>query len=354
MSNRLIISLPVKPYAKMSVGRMTTPILGESLAKSFDGNFVMSINDLSSYDTRESSSFIELLNHYNINPNSFWIDREHIQELIEKVYLLIEKGFIREEEKELLRCECGKTEIAKDNISTINFKDSLFEIRDGKYYCKFCHSECIISKEVALVFNSRLVDKNGMLFYPYFMNKDKKTFDNTVGNNDIVISRKRDTGIIIEYNSHIYNLDIDFLWEVFLSLFSDEEKIVMCGNHQMYQLYMVGMLEKCFNKNSNTVCLATPYLESSSDEAKLENRALSLKVYSLLVMRWAKKENTFDPALLNYINTMNVEKKQMLYEILIEGVECTHDIGSDLQLVLGRKYNFQVANTELKRRRRNV
>ena len=38
-------------------------------------------------------------------------------------------GYICEKEKQIIRCTCGKVEIAKDNISTINLKDSLLEIK---------------------------------------------------------------------------------------------------------------------------------------------------------------------------------------------------------------------------------
>ena len=101
------------------------------------------------------------------------------------------------------------------------------------------------------------------------------------------------------------------------------------------------MLENCFTKDSKTICLATPYLISNNCELELEDKIMSLKVFDLLVLKWAKKDNTFDVSLLNYINSMSVEKKQMLYDILIEEIETTSDISKDLEMVLKRKYNFQ-------------
>lgn len=205
-----------------------------------------------------------------------------------------------------------------------------------------------------MIFSSSKVKKTNMIFYPNFINNDKLTFDNTVGVNDIIISRNRNTGIIIEINNNKYNLDIDFLWEIYLSLFDNKEKIVMCCNRQLYQLYMVGMLEKCFNDSSNTICLATPYLEYSSKQDELLNRKLSLKIYSLLVLKWAKKDNIFDESLLKYINSMNVEKKQLLYDILLSEIEKEEDIVTELRKTLTKKYNFQNVSMELKRRRKNV
>lgn len=43
---------------------------------------------------------------------------------------------------------------------------------------------------------------------------------------EILISKQRETRISIVHNYTNYNLDIDFIWEVFLSLFNEKEKIV--------------------------------------------------------------------------------------------------------------------------------
>lgn len=353
MNDKLIITLPVAPYSPLSVGKMTTPILGESLAKTMNAKFVMSLNLLSTYQKRDSEGFYNLMKNYNINPDYYWCDSEHINELIEKVYSLIKMGYIKEKEKKIILCDCGKVEIDSDNIETINMDDTLIEIVNGKYYCKSCKKECHTIVKKALVFDSRMVDKSNLVFYPEFMNKERVTFDDTVGSHDVIISRKRDTGIVIEINNNQYNIDIDFIWEIFLSLFNESEKIVMCGNRQLFQLYMVGMLEKCFNRESKTVCLATPYLEKSDKQILLENRKLSLKVFTLLSLKWAKKSNTFDETLLKYINSMNVQKKQMLYDILIEEIQSSGNLEVDLKKVLTKKYNLQNANSELKRRRKN-
>lgn len=354
MNDRLIITLPVAPYSEMSVGKMSTPILGESLAKSMNCRFIMSVNVLSTYQNRECEGFFKLMREYDINPDLYWVDKDHIYVLINKIYYLINNGFIEEKEKKILICDCGRVEINEDNLGTINYNDSLIEIIDNKYYCRYCHHECSVDNRLVLVFNSSKVDISNMRFYPNFINKDKLTFDNTISINDIIISRKRNTGIIIEINNNQYNLDIDFLWEIYLSLFDNKDKIVMCCNRQLYQLYMVGMLDKCFNSDTNTVCLATPYLEYSSRQDELLDRKLSLKIYSLLVLKWAKKDNVFDESLLKYINSMNVDKKQLLYEILLSEVSCSSCISDDLRYILTKKYNFQNANMELKRRRRNV
>ena len=293
---RIIMTMPIAPYKTFSVGKMSTPILAETLAKKMNCKFILAVNLLDSYKNRSIDEYKKLLKKYNIIPDGYWIDMEHLDKLLEKLYYLIDKGYVYSKEKEILICSCKKVEISKDNISTINMQDACFNIIDDKYYCKSCGSECVFNKEPCLVFNPNLVMNKDLLFYPEFINKDVKTFFNTVGTNEIIISRKRETGIKINYESKEYNIDIDFLWQIYLSLFPNYEKIIICSNHQLYQLFMVSMLEKCFDNNGRTICLATPYLNINNldTQQELENRVLSLKLFSLFNQKWAKKENIFD------------------------------------------------------------
>lgn len=352
---KIILTMPISPYKNFSIGKMTTPILAETLAKKMNAKFIMAVNILDSYKDRNFEEYEKLLKKYDIIPNEYWIDKNYIDRLLEKVYLLIERGYIYSKKVEILSCGCKKVEISKYNLDSINMKDANFFIKDNDYYCKSCLGKCTLRKEETLVFNSNLIENKQLYFYPEFINKDIKTFFNTVGRNEIVISRERETGIKVNYNNIEYNLDVDFLWQLYLSLFPNTDKIVICSNHQLYQLFMVAMLEKCFDNQGKTICLATPYLnvENKSKELELEDRIVSLKIISLLSQKWSKKENSFDEGLLKYINSMNVEKKQMLYELIIEEIE-QMEIENELKLILTKKINMQNLNKELKRRRRNV
>ena len=97
--------------------------------------------------------------------------------------------------------------------------DSCFEEYNGKYYCKSCKSECHTLNQTVLVFDPNKIENKNIIFYPEFINKDIKTFNQTIRKNQIIISRNRETGIILTYNNKEYNIDIDFLWEIYLSLF---------------------------------------------------------------------------------------------------------------------------------------
>ena len=52
---RLILTMPIAPYSKFSIGKMSTPILAEALAKKMGGEFYLAVNLLDSYKNREIS-----------------------------------------------------------------------------------------------------------------------------------------------------------------------------------------------------------------------------------------------------------------------------------------------------------
>lgn len=352
---RLVITMPIAPYKKFSLGKMSTPILAKSLATKLNAKYILAVNTLDSYKERELDDYVNLLKRYNISPDEFWIDSNNINALLDKINYLIDNNYIYSDKRNIMSCDCKKVEIPVDNIKTINMADSCFYEKENHYYCKHCHSLCKITEKDCLIFNPKMIKDLDLIFYPEFINKDIKTFYNTIMNNDIIISRERKTGICLTYQNKNYNIDIDFLWEVYLSLFPNRDKIVICSNHQLYQLFMVSMLEKCFPNKGKTISLATPYLNISSKdkENELQDRILSTRIFSILNQKWAKKDNILDEGLLSYINNMNVTKKEMLYNILMEQ-NITIDILEDLKKTLIKDFNLQNANKELKRRRKNV
>lgn len=352
MKNRLVMTMPIAPYDSFSIGKLSTPILAKSLSHKLCANYLLAVNCLDSYKNREIETYQRLLKKYDLEPNAYWIDQNHIEQLLEKIDQLSENVYIRQKEKEILCCPCHKVEISTDNLASINLKDACFTIQDGKYYCTSCKEECRKEKQKVLVFQNREIPH--LECYPNYINKDIKTFHHTVATHDIIISRLRDTGVKYSYLGENYNLDIDFLWQVYLSLFPNDEKIVMCSNHQLYQLYMVGMLEECFKNHERTILLATPYLKLTKEDKEkseeLKNRKLSLLLFSLFNTKWNQKDNVFDENCMKYLNSMSVEKKQMLYDLVMEEIE-TEDLGEDLNKVLRKDFNRQYASRKLKEKR---
>lgn len=352
---RIVMTMPIAPYHNFSVGKLSTPILAKSLAIKLNAKYVLAVNCLDAYKTRGIMEYMDLLHMYDLDPDEYWIDSEHREELLQQIYYLIDNNYIYSSKRDILSCHCKRVEIPIQHLDSINMNDACFYRENGNYYCKYCHSICCVNEMDSLIFNPKLVTDCHFNFYPDFINKDIKTFHKNIFNNEMIISRERDTGISLDYHNNIYHIDIDFLWGVYLSLFSNKDKIVMCSNHQLYQLYLVTLLEKCFSNEGQTISLATPYFNLSDKnlEKELDGRILSLQLFSIFNQKWSKKENVFDEGLLKFINTMNVEKKEMLYRIVMEEVKDS-DMLLSLKKILREDFNLQNANKVLKRRRVNV
>lgn len=345
-----IITLPLSPTRSNELARFTPPLVGDAISKSVNGNFHLCINILDSYNDRSSEllKYKSRLSSLGIIPNELWIDNEKIEYLIQNIYRLIEYGYIYEKELEIYICDCGKIEIDKNNLSTVNPLKTSFKILNGDIVCNHCHSICHLYKEKVLVFDPNNINTD-IRFYPNYLNKDIKTFEKIVNNSYVVISRNRSTGISINYNNSKYNIDIDFIWEVFLTLFPEEEKIVVCGNKEIYQMYLCGLLEKILNKDANTLFVGIPIINGINKidiNPFNEDDILTKKLAILLNITWNAKVKEFDYRLLEKLKKIPYERKLKIYNIMINPEINNNDIESILRCL----FNYQEITKVLKRR----
>ena len=96
---RLVITMPIAPYKKFSVGKMSTPILAKSLATKLNAKYILAVNTLDSYKERELDEYVKLLKQYNIEPDEYWIDKDNSKELLNKINYLIENNYIYQKKK---------------------------------------------------------------------------------------------------------------------------------------------------------------------------------------------------------------------------------------------------------------
>ena len=349
---RAIITLPLSPIKAHELGRMTTPIVGNTLAEMLNANFYLSVNVLDSFKDRtiDLERYKAVIKNMDLNQATYWIDKEHQEELISLLNTLIEKGLIYEVATDIFRCPCGVVEIEEKNLGSTNPNKGYFKVINEEIYCTKCGEKCQKIRENVLVFDPRNLNIKPTIFKPDFLNKDIKTFDKNIKESYQVISRNRETGINIIYNEKKYNIDIDFLWSLYLNLFKEDEKIVMCGNHEIYQLYYACLLEKCFNPNANTIALATPYLtglNKVSSEVNNLDQELVNKLGILFNLKWQRKEKEYDKTIFAYVEKLSLAKKIKLYQILTSKITNV-SFEEDLNLAL-RKFNMQNIVNEMKR-----
>ena len=67
---------------------------------------------------------------------------------------------------------------------------------------------------------------------------------------------------------------------------------------------MVGLIEKCINKNTNTILVDTPYVTNIKrivEEEYFIEDEIFRKFAIIFSMKWKTSENNYDPTILKYL-----------------------------------------------------
>ena len=355
--SKAILTLPMMPVDGNNYGKFVTPIICETLKNIFDCNYYHCINVLDSFNDRRVmiDGYISSLKNNNIHYDKLWYDIENIPKLLENIKRLIKNGYIFELNSSIYRCDCGIVEIEKNKISTCNPNNLKFIYNNGKLMCKHCGGICKEYNEKVLAFLPKGIELKDINILPRYLNKDIKTFEQTILKSYTTISRNRNTGISICYNGTNYNIDIDFLWGTYLNTFSEKEKIVVSGNRMIYQLFLVSVLEKCLCPENNTILLGTPYITNIKNilhDSRFINNSQLRKLFVLFNTKWQKKEILYDETILTYLNKMSVEKRSQLYDIINTSLKDGSDFYNDAETILKKHLNMQEAIKKLKLERR--
>jgi len=355
--SKAILTLPMMPVDGNNYGKFVTPIICETLSNIFDCKYYHCINVLDSFNDRSTKidNYISTLNDNNIHYDELWYDIENVPKLLKNIEILIRNGYIFEMNSNIYRCDCGVVEIEKSKIDTCNPNNLKFWYDNDKLICKHCGTICREYDEKILVFVPKNVLLQDVNVLPRYLNKDIKTYERTVLNSYTTISRCRNTGVSIVYNGDKYNIDIDFLWATYLSIFEEKEKIVVSGNRMIYQLFLVSILEKCLSPDNTTLLLGTPYMTNIKDILKcsnfIDNEELR-KLFILFNTKWSKKENLYDETILTYLNKMSDDTRIQLYNIMNAPIENKGNFYNDMEKILKIQLNMQECVKKLKRERR--
>jgi len=351
--NRAVITLPLSPIKNNELGRFVVPTLGETLANMLGAKSYLAVNLLDAYHNREEDfeNYQTVCANLAIN-SAIWTDEENVNNLLEIFYQLVKAGFIYEKEVESYVCPCGVIDIELKNMDTLNPLKKQFIVKEDGIYCPKCGQKCIIKKSKELIFDFSKIRNKTLDFMPVYLNKDAKTFNFLFEDTYQVISRQRQTGINVNVNGNEYNIDIDFLWGLYLLLFEEEEKIIISGNHEIYQLYMVGMLEHTLKPNSKTILIGSPFLtglNELSSEVSDEAEMLSKKLGMIFNIKWNRKEKPYEDTIFRYFTRISLEKKRKLLEIVNKEIATTESLSQDMSLCL-RRFNMQDRINEMRRR----
>ena len=139
MENITVTTMPIKPYEKINIGLMIAPTLVDIIGSIIKCKKVLSFNLLHSFDNKVPvlSNYIGAIKEFDINYDEIIKDIEHSGDYLKKIEELYNKGFVTLKQGNILRCDCGKVEMASDCIKNIRDGD-LYHWNNDKIICKFC------------------------------------------------------------------------------------------------------------------------------------------------------------------------------------------------------------------------
>lgn len=354
---KIILTLPMMPVDGENYGKFVTPIICEAMRNILNGEYYHCINLLDSFNDRSQmlDGYIESLNSNGIRYDALWYDDRSKETLIKNIEKLIQLGYIHEIGSSVYRCDCGVVEIEENKIATCNPNNLKFTFRDGEMYCKNCGSKCKKYSERILVFTPKGIKREDINFLPDYLNRDIRTYEQTVLNSYITVSRDRNTGVQIVFNGKSYNIDVDFLWATYLSNFPNAEKVVVSGNKMVYQLFLVGVLDKCLQYDSKTILLGTPYIDNLKQISANPNFLGSntfRKLAILFSMKWKNKNIKIDDTILKFLKKLTDDDIELLYSIICTGGDISPDLKTSIDYIIRNQFNMQNSIKALKRERR--
>lgn len=314
-----ILTLPIKPSSYNKIGMYLAPLLSNVLANKINGKSITFLNLLNSY--KEQTQYIPLLlNKYKelgITTDCILSDIQMQNDLYEKIYSLVQKQHIYIEKKEIVTCSCGKIDCLKESLESQTGKTN-YTYKDIPV-CQFCHEKCeIIEKDVLLLkippFSN---DKN--FYFPTFSTKEIIELNNKFQQKEILISKQRNTGLPFYFQDKIFNLDVDFFWANYTSLWNNKQKIILGSQHSIYPLYLINSIQKLHDPQCETFSILLPYIQNKHNVSimqeyqSLEDKKKQI-LYLLYSIKFRTKTSDWDENALYNIKKLTTKEIDLMYQ----------------------------------------
>lgn len=318
MLDSVVISLPIKPQLKTSLGMTTGLHVGRTIADFLKCKYVMSINLMNGFEELEEQKkcFISDVAKMGINPDEIWFDKENTEKLVENIVKLIEKGHIYVQTKTMLRCRCGRVCIEKKHV---NQYGKLFKLDDGHAVCNFCNENCdeIVDELLVLKVPTNL---EPICVFPEFLGAEVENMVNKYKGKEIIISKPRNTGCVLKVKDRVFNLDVEFVWSQIFSCFEEKNMFLLASNHQIYVAAIMGIMSQLSGDKRITFIL-TPYMNSKSlfeMDVEATERIWLNRLFVLNSLKWKKKDCNWEKNVFNKLVKIEETKLKELYDCIVE------------------------------------
>lgn len=325
MNNIPILTLPIKPSSYKKTGMFLSPLFAYFLAKKLNGTDTTFLNLLDTYKNQIDyiPQFIDTCQRLGIITNSSFSDLQMKSQLFDKVDILASKGYIYSDKREIITCSCGKVDCLKESLYSRTGKTNYtcFDIPT----CKLCQEKCkIIEKDVLLLKPSAL-DIDKYFFFPTYSTKDFVELNAIFNNREILISKQRNTNIYYKFGQNTYNLDVDFFWANYASLWPNKQKIILGSQRSIYPLFFVNALQKLHNPENETFTILLPYIQNKhsidiNKELESLDNDKTRAMYLLYSIKFKDKISNWDSNALNSIKKLTSVEIDNIYQELISPI----------------------------------
>lgn len=349
----LISTLPIKPQKEINIGMLLSPTIMNFIGDVFDSQRNIGFNIIHSYKQKnaELNHYLNVINESEIEYDSIFVDKEHGIELLEIIDKMYHDGFLKIKQKEKIRCECGRVDMIPSSIDN----GKIYRLEDGKIICNYCNRVCSTYIEKSLVFELK-DETNKISICPPYLKKEINSFSRTFSNSDILVSKNRNTGYVIDTLFGSFNIDVDFIWSNYFKLYDNPKQIYIASNHQLFLMFLMNCLA---NKTSNKklTFIANPYLNVDLKEAKRQYELRTLKEYKQLLLlynlRWQNKNCKWSSTNATYLNNISETKLRNFYKAMLLSskglLESDFPLDELIFKILNEKSNMQNNIKEMKK-----
>lgn len=349
----LISTLPIKPQKKTNIGMLLAPTIMDFMGTVLGAQKNIGFNLIHSYEEKDTEldDYLNTINAAKIKYDSIFVDKDYEDELLEIIDKMYHDGFLKIKQIEKVRCDCGRVDMV---TSTVN-NGKLYRIEDGNIICNYCNRVCSTYKEKSLVFEIK-EGVNQTSICPPYLKKEMGTFMQSFSRKDILVSKNRDTGYIVDTSFGAFNIDVDFIWSNYFKLYDNEKQIYIASNHQLFAMFLMNCLAAT-TSDKKIMFIANPYLNVDLNEAKRQYDLRKLKEYKELLLlynfRWQNKNCKWSDSNSNYLNNISETKLKNLYNTMV--LSSQELLNLDLALdelvfkILNEKTNMQNNIKEMKK-----
>lgn len=320
---RCITTLPITPKADPCINLVIQPFVMDVLGIKMGLKRILSLSSCgikSNNGINPVADYIISNKQFGIQPDIIWRDclEQNISLAKKLVNELFYSGYILQEETELIKCPCGVVEslAIADNLSSARKK-----YNNGT--CIVCCQKIFKTKETALLFQfPDCAHSFPIETFPKFYEKDIRNMFRRFSGYKFLISRSRTSSFSLEIKGTNALLDVDFVWQLFLSslyrhgydtqfLVGSNKNLMAC----LFSIILFNILDK-----KNTIIVIPPFcfapnrhrLNVTQHRLSFFLEKYDIKTIRLLLstaMNWKIKESIIDFELLDIIkeNSYRIE-----------------------------------------------